>query len=213
MGAVNLAGGSGRAGAGWAGCRWYGSGCGSQSGDLVPEGESSGHFGAIVVSGEAMAAGPEVRRDHAEHRQEPLGCAGCAEAFHGAFALPGRLVRVLRPVVQVLRLPVLERRHHLPMRHCVTAEFVGDQHPRRRALPLEELAEEPLGGLGVAPARDEDVRTLPSCSTARHRYCRRPLIVKNTSSRCHLSPGRGWRRRSRQVYSGPNLAHHCRIVS
>ena len=90
----------------WAGCRWYGSGCGSQSGDLVPDGESSGHFGVIVVSGEAMAAGPEVRRDHVEHRQEPLGCAGGAEAFHGAFAVPGRLVRVLRPVkndVKVLR--------------------------------------------------------------------------------------------------------------
>ena len=42
-----------------------------------------------------MAAGPEMRGDHAEHRQEPLGCAGGAEAFHGAFALPGRLVRVL----------------------------------------------------------------------------------------------------------------------
>ena len=90
--------GSGRAGARWAGCRWYGSGCGSQSGDLVPDGESWGHFGAIVISAEAMATGPEVRRDHAEHRQEPLGSAGCAEAFHGAFAVPGRLVRVLRPV-------------------------------------------------------------------------------------------------------------------
>jgi hypothetical protein len=90
-------------------------------GDLVPDGESSGHFGAIVVSGEAMAAGPEVRRDHVEHRQEPLGCAGCADAFHGAFALPGRLMRVLRPVVPVLRLPVLDRRHHLrmrPLRNC-----------------------------------------------------------------------------------------------
>ena len=50
--------GSGRAGARWAGCRWYGSGCGSQSGDLVPDGESAGHFGTIVVSGEPMAAGP-----------------------------------------------------------------------------------------------------------------------------------------------------------
>src|SRR6516164_6581260 len=92
--------GSGRAGARWAGCRWSGSGYGSQSGDLVPDDESSGHFGAIVVSGEAMTAGSEMRGDHAEHRQEPLGSAGCAEAFHGAFALPGRLVRVPRPVVQ-----------------------------------------------------------------------------------------------------------------
>jgi hypothetical protein len=40
---------------------------------------------------------------------------------------------------------VLDRRHYLPMRHCVTAELVGDQHPRRRALPLEEFAEEPRG--------------------------------------------------------------------
>ena len=133
--------GSGRAGAGWAGCRWYGSGCGSQSGDLVPDGESSGHFGAIVISGEPMAAGPEMRGDHAEHRQEPVGCAGGAEAFHGAFALPGRLVRVLRPVVQVPRLPVLDRRHHRPMRHRIASELVGDQHPRYPALLGQQLTE------------------------------------------------------------------------
>jgi len=90
--------GIGRAGAGWAGCRWYGSGRGSQSGDLVPDGESSGHFGAIVIGGEPMAAGPEMRADHAEHRQEPVGGAGGAEALHGASAVPGRLMRVLRPV-------------------------------------------------------------------------------------------------------------------
>ena len=33
--------------------------------------------------------------------------------------------------------------------------------------------------------------TLPCWSTARHRYCSLPLILTNTSSRCHLSPGRG----------------------
>ncbi len=32
-------------------------GCGSQPGDLVSDGESSGHFGAMVISGEPMAAG------------------------------------------------------------------------------------------------------------------------------------------------------------
>ena len=149
--------GSGRAGAGWAACRWYGSGCGSQSGDLVPDGESSGHLGAIVVSGEPMAAGPEMRGDHAEHRQEPVGCAGGAEAFHGAFALPGRLVRVLRPVVQLPRLPVLDRRHHRPMRHRIASELVGDQHPRYPALLGQQLTEEPLGGLGVPARSDQDV--------------------------------------------------------
>ena len=94
-----------------------GSGGFRRPGDVVPGGEAVGHLGAIVIGGEPMAAGPEMRGDHAEHRQEPLGSAGGAEAFHGAFALPGRLVRVLRPVVQVPRLPVLDRRHH---RRCAT---------------------------------------------------------------------------------------------
>ena len=106
-----------------------GSGGFRRPGDVVPGGEAVGHLGAIVIGGEPMAAGPEMRGDHAEHRQEPLGCAGGAEAFHGAFALPGRLVRVLRPV-QVPRLPVLDRRHHRPMRHLIASELVGDQHPR-----------------------------------------------------------------------------------
>jgi hypothetical protein len=38
--------------------------------------------------------------------------------------------------------------------------------------------------------------TLPCWSTARHSYRSPPLIPTNTSSRCHLSPGRGRRRRS-----------------
>lgn len=37
--------------------------------------------------------------------------------------------------------------------------------------------------------------TKPSRSTARHRKCRSPLIVTTASSRCHLSPRRGVRRR------------------
>ena len=45
-------------------------------GDVVPGGQAVGHLGAIVIGGEPMAVGPEMRGDHAEHRQEPLGCAG-----------------------------------------------------------------------------------------------------------------------------------------
>ena len=53
-----------------------------------------------------------------------------AEAFHGAFAVPGRLMGVLRPVVEVSGLPVLDRRHHRPMRHLIASELVGcEEHP------------------------------------------------------------------------------------
>ena len=101
-----------------------------------------------------------MRGDHAEHRQEPVGCAGGAEAFHGAFALPGRLVRVLRPVVQVPRLPVLDRRHHRPMRHLIASELVGDQHPRYPALLGQQRTEEPLGALGIPARSDQDVEDI-----------------------------------------------------
>ena len=56
-------------------------------------------------------------------------------------------------------------------------------------------------------------RTLPSSSTARHRYCWRPFRVTNSSSRCHVSPRRPRRCRSRRAYARPNVRHHRRIVS
>ena len=58
-----------------------GSGGFRRPGDVVPGGEAVGHRGAIVIGGEPMAAGPEMRGDHAEHRQEPLGCAGVRNRF------------------------------------------------------------------------------------------------------------------------------------
>jgi len=109
---------------------------------VVPGGQAVGHLGAIVIGGEPMAAGPEMRGDHAEHRQEALGCAGGGEAFHGAFALPGRLVGVFCSV-EVLRQAVLDRRRHRPMRHLIAWELVGDQHPRYPALLGQQLTEEP----------------------------------------------------------------------
>ena len=52
------------------------------------------------------------------------------DAFHGAFAVPGRLMGVLRPVVAVSGWPVLDRRHHRPMRHRIASELVGcKEHP------------------------------------------------------------------------------------
>ena len=99
-----------------------GSGGFRRPGDVVPGGEAVGHLGAIVIGGEPMAAGPEMRGDHAEHRQEPLGCAGGAEAFHGAFALPGRLVRVLRPVEFSTDVKVLRRKRWAVHAGCGTGD-------------------------------------------------------------------------------------------
>jgi hypothetical protein len=49
--------------------------------------------------------------------------------------------------------------------------------------------------------------------TARQSQCFLPAMVTATSSRCHLSPRRGARRRMRLANSRPNLRPHCRIIS
>src|SRR5271165_6888128 len=56
-------------------------------------------------------------------------------------------------------------------------------------------------------------RTKPSWSTARQSQCFLPAMVMTTSSRCHLSPRRGARRRMRLANSRPNFRPHWRIVS
>ena len=126
-------------------------------GDLVPDGEAVGHLVAVVGRRQQVPTGPEVRRDAAERGQEPLRVPGRGEAFHRPLALPGRLMRVLGPVVQILRPPVLHRRHHLAVRHLVAGELVGDEHPRHVPQALEQFAEELLGGHRVSARLHQDV--------------------------------------------------------
>src|SRR4051794_18216351 len=54
---------------------------------------------------------------------------------------------------------------------------------------------------------------MPSWSTARHSQCFLPAIFNTTSSRCHLSPVAGRRRRIWLAKSWPNLSAHCRTLS
>src|SRR5258708_835470 len=55
--------------------------------------------------------------------------------------------------------------------------------------------------------------TTPCWSTARHSQCVFPAILTATSSRCHLSPAHGSRRRISFAKGWPNLSAHCRTVS
>ena len=54
---------------------------------------------------------------------------------------------------------------------------------------------------------------LKSCETLRTFVRFTPLIVNNTSSRCHVSPGLGCRCRISFAYDWPNLRHHFRMAS
>src|SRR3954453_5154531 len=96
---------------------------------------------------------------------------------------------VLGPVVEALVPPVLDRGHHLILCGAVAGQLVRDHDTRGPHLPLQQLAKQTLGGLFVPP------------------------VSRHTSSRCHLSPAQGSRRRIWLANAWPNLRAHCRTVS
>ena len=94
---------------------------------------------------------------------------GGAEALHRAFALPGRLVTVLGPVVQALVGAVLHRRHHLAVGGTVGADLAGHDHPRHRLGVLQQIPEESPGRGSVAPGLGQNVQHVPVGVDGPHR--------------------------------------------
>ena len=99
----------GCAGVGWAGCRWMGQTAAVSSVTSFSDGER--HSGAIACS-LGHAAGPAVRRDHAETPPGTVGLPGLCG--FGAFALPGWCE--FRPVV--FRYPPTASPPDAPLRNC-----------------------------------------------------------------------------------------------
>lgn len=65
---------------------------------------------------------------------------------------------VFGSIVQALMLSVFYTLEYLFLGCCVAFKFVRDNHPRRKALLLEEVAEELLGRFGVLSALHQDVQ-------------------------------------------------------
>jgi hypothetical protein len=171
-----------------------------------------GRLTARIRGGQKVAAGPEVWRDGAEHREEFWASAGERKPFMarsrrraGWWEFCARLFRYVD-----CRCPTehISSRWATPqLRSLSVTSARGTRHCFFISLAMNRLA-----ALAWRLLWTRTSSTLPSWSTARHSYRRSPLIFTNTSSRCHLSPARGFRRRSPAAYAGPNLAHHCRIV-
>lgn len=114
----------------------------------------------MFVGGQAVAVELEVVVDMAVGGEEALGMAGRLEPLHLPLWWSGGLVRHLDAVVEVAALPVLDAGQDLTLCGGVAPELVGDHHPWRVLQSLEQLAEEPFGGLCAAPALHEDVEQM-----------------------------------------------------
>ena len=88
------------------------------AGDLPPGSDAVAADPAILPSRQTVVAGAEVGGDQSLGGEEALGVPGGFAAAHPSFALAGRLVRVLCPVVHALVSPMLHARQHLSLRRC-----------------------------------------------------------------------------------------------
>ena len=78
-----------------------------------------------------MPAGMAVLVNGAMGGQEPLGLPERLEPLHEPLALAGRLVRVLRPVVQVAALSVFDVRDDLALGGGVALQLIASSRCQR----------------------------------------------------------------------------------
>src|SRR3954453_2305575 len=108
---------------------------------------------------------------------------------------------------------MLNRGHHLSLRSAIARQLVRDHHTRHAGLALQQLPEQALGGPLVAPALDENVEHNPILIDSPPE----PVLLspnhRPPSSKFHLSPAPGSRRRIWFAKACPNLRAHWRTVS
>src|SRR5919206_1535783 len=114
----------------------------------------------VGTRGHPVATRTKVAVDRPVSREKALRLAGRLEPLHLALAATRRPMRVLGTIVQISALPMLDTGQDLALRGSIRSELVGHDHSGHIAQALEQLLEEALRCLGVAPALNQDVEDL-----------------------------------------------------
>ena len=111
-------------------------------------------------------------------------------------------------------LAVLNARHDLLLGRSIRFQLIRDHDARSPALPLQQLAQQPLGRLLVAPALNQNIKhdavlihSAPEivllAGNLEHNFIHMPLVAGLRRSRRRMMLANSW----------PNLSPHWRIVS
>ena len=95
------------------------------------------------------------------HRKKALRVTHGFEPTHASLSFPGRLMRILRSIVQSSALSVFDHRYDLIACRRVARKLVRDYHPWTAAQAFEQLPQEALRRLGVAPLLHQHSKRVP----------------------------------------------------
>src|ERR1700761_4709932 len=116
-----------------------------------------------------------------------------SETLHLPLSSSRRRMRNFSAVVEVSALAMLDTRQDLPLGGGIAPQLIGDDHPRDVLPATQQFAEKTLGSFGVAPALHEDIEHGAVLIHGTPEIMLFTAYAVNTSSRNHLSPGRGRR--------------------
>ena len=105
-----------------------------------------------------MPPGSEVLGDGAIRREKALGMTGGFEPLHATLPLTRWAMGVLTPIIEVATLPVFHPWEYLAFGGPVALQLIRDDHAGHIPQALEQLAEELLRSLFVAPALHQDIK-------------------------------------------------------
>jgi hypothetical protein len=104
-----------------------------------------------------MALWAKMRRDGTIRCQKALDIPWGFEPLHAPFPLAGRVVGILRTVVQIPVLPMFHTGQDLAHGRPIAFEVIRDDDPWDVPQPLEQPAEELLRGCLVPATLDQDI--------------------------------------------------------
>lgn len=139
-----------------AGVRLPGASClcgGGKARDVLPGVESLPQLLTVLGGGQSVTPWAEVLGDGTMRREKALGVSWGLEPLHAPFPLPGGLMGVFGPIVQIAVLAVFHARQYFPLGRTIAFELVRDEHARHKLAALEQLPEEFLGRLSPGLGR------------------------------------------------------------
>ena len=122
-------------------------------------------------------------------------------------------MRVLSSIIQIAVLAMLNVRQQRALRHAMAASLSVTSTCGTYCRPLQQPLEEALRSPGSAAILHQDVEHDPVLIDGTPEIMRLALDPDVISSKCHLSPGRGRRRRRLFAKLAPNFKYHRRVLS